>query len=125
MKYCSHCGRELLDEAIVCPGCGCAVEKKEEPKQPETQPTSNNSSYSGLSIGGFVCAFLMPLIGLILSIVARNNAVAANDMKSKSFAKAGIIVSIVMLVFSLISGILSYNFFMAIFEGMLNDPVLY
>lgn len=24
MKYCSHCGKELLDEAVICPGCGCA-----------------------------------------------------------------------------------------------------
>lgn len=25
MKYCTHCGKELLDEAVVCVGCGCAV----------------------------------------------------------------------------------------------------
>lgn len=25
MKYCSKCGKELLDEAVLCPGCGCAV----------------------------------------------------------------------------------------------------
>ena len=25
MKYCSHCGKELLDEAVICVGCGCAV----------------------------------------------------------------------------------------------------
>ena len=25
MKYCSKCGFELLDEAVVCPKCGCAV----------------------------------------------------------------------------------------------------
>ena len=25
MKYCSHCGRELLDEAVICPSCGCRV----------------------------------------------------------------------------------------------------
>lgn len=25
MKYCSHCGKELLDEAVVCPSCGCKV----------------------------------------------------------------------------------------------------
>lgn len=24
MKYCTHCGKELLDEAVICPGCGCA-----------------------------------------------------------------------------------------------------
>ncbi len=25
MKYCTHCGKELLDEAVICMGCGCAV----------------------------------------------------------------------------------------------------
>ena len=25
MKYCTHCGKELFDEAVICPGCGCAV----------------------------------------------------------------------------------------------------
>lgn len=25
MKFCSHCGKELLDEAVICTGCGCAV----------------------------------------------------------------------------------------------------
>ena len=26
MKYCSKCGRELFEEAVVCPGCGCALQ---------------------------------------------------------------------------------------------------
>lgn len=25
MKFCSHCGKELFDEAVICPGCGCAA----------------------------------------------------------------------------------------------------
>ena len=25
MKYCTHCGKELLDEAVICVGCGCPV----------------------------------------------------------------------------------------------------
>lgn len=27
MKYCSKCGKEHLDEAVICVGCGCAFEK--------------------------------------------------------------------------------------------------
>lgn len=23
MKYCTHCGKELLDEAVICTNCGC------------------------------------------------------------------------------------------------------
>ena len=25
MKNCNHCGKELLDEAVICPHCGCSV----------------------------------------------------------------------------------------------------
>ena len=25
MKYCSRCGAEIADQAVVCPSCGCAV----------------------------------------------------------------------------------------------------
>ena len=28
MKYCTHCGKELLDEAVICVGCGCPVTEK-------------------------------------------------------------------------------------------------
>ena len=27
MKYCTHCGNELLDEAVICPKCGCEAKK--------------------------------------------------------------------------------------------------
>ena len=29
MKYCSHCGKEIADEAVICPGCGCEVSSKQ------------------------------------------------------------------------------------------------
>ncbi len=25
--YCQYCGKELADEAVVCPNCGCATDK--------------------------------------------------------------------------------------------------
>ncbi len=36
MKYCSHCGTQIEDEAVICIHCGCAVSGKINPK--------NNSS---------------------------------------------------------------------------------
>ena len=26
MKFCQKCGKEIMDEAVICPGCGCSVE---------------------------------------------------------------------------------------------------
>ena len=43
MKYCTHCGKELLDEAVICVGCGCAVEGQ------NTQ-TVNNKSVDGVTL---------------------------------------------------------------------------
>ena len=28
MKYCTHCGKEILDEAVICVGCGCTVDRQ-------------------------------------------------------------------------------------------------
>ena len=33
MKFCSHCGHELLDDAFVCPNCGCKVNSNCEPQK--------------------------------------------------------------------------------------------
>lgn len=27
MKYCRNCGNQLVDEAVICPKCGCQVEQ--------------------------------------------------------------------------------------------------
>lgn len=50
----SQCGKELVDEAVVCPNCGCAVQAPV--SQQEDKPST------GLNI----LAFLFPLVGLIL-----------------------------------------------------------
>ena len=31
MKYCAHCGKELLDEAEICMGCGCKTTETSAP----------------------------------------------------------------------------------------------
>lgn len=50
MKYCTHCGKELLDEAVICPHCGCRAE-------------SNNSAINKNDL--FVVIKIFMLIGCI------------------------------------------------------------
>ncbi len=40
MKYCTHCGKELFDEAVVCVGCGCPVTPKAAGREGYFQDTS-------------------------------------------------------------------------------------
>ena len=57
MKFCQHCGKEVLDEALICPGCGCSVQ------------TINNTKVIGgdesVSVGLVVLSVLIPLFGII------------------------------------------------------------
>lgn len=56
MKYCSKCGKEIMEEAVVCPGCGCLVEN--------TQLKS--TSDSGLKIAAKIF-MILGTIGLGIS----------------------------------------------------------
>lgn len=58
-KFCSHCGREVFPQAVVCPNCGCSV-REEEADVPNT----------GLNVR----AFLFPIVGLILYLVYHDKA---------------------------------------------------
>lgn len=50
MKYCSQCGAQLVDEAVVCPQCGCPV-------QPQRSIDPNASPKSRL-IALLLCVFV-------------------------------------------------------------------
>lgn len=52
MKYCSSCGAEVNDNAVVCLKCGCAIQQ---------QPQVDES----VSVGLVILAVLIPLFGII------------------------------------------------------------
>lgn len=84
MKYCSHCGKEIMSEAVICPHCGCATgtSMSLEPDNPST----------GLNI----LSFFFPLIGLILFIVFQSKTpTKANHIGW--WALAGFLVNVLLL----------------------------
>lgn len=87
MKYCSRCGSELVDDAVVCTHCGCLCDKANRIAQ---------DRYNGLAIGGFVASFFSNIVGLILCIIALNQ-LKKSDEKGKGLAQAGLVISIVSL----------------------------
>lgn len=76
-------------------------------------PPEANQKYNGLAIAGFICSFLVSLLGLILSIVGLNQ-IKKQGGKGRGLAIAGIIISAagmviqVILVIALIVGGASY-----------------
>jgi len=111
MKYCKGCGSELPDDAIFCPSCGRNVQNDGQNTAGNTYTQYNNNynnppvypsdKYSVISILGFVFSFLYPVVGLILSIIAYNQAKTECSPKSQNFAKAGIIISSVFIGFAI------------------------
>ncbi len=84
MKYCSTCGKELYDNAVICPCCGVQVKAVDKPSK-------------GFAAIGFLC----PIIGLILYIVEHNNYPKKASSALKG-ALCGIIFLFVLLMLSMI-----------------------
>ncbi len=43
MKFCTKCGKEIFDEAVICPGCGCATGASQVPNIGGTYSPQNCS----------------------------------------------------------------------------------
>ena len=112
MKYCAHCGAELLDEAIVCPKCGCETEGASQ------QVRTQQESWNGMAIAGFVLSFFFAVVGLILSIIAYRQTKQTGE-KGKELALAGIIISAVELAGSVIGYIAVFAIYGSMFFAML------
>ena len=82
MKYCSHCGNQVEDQAVICVKCGCSV---------AAHTTEPDVPSAGLNI----ISFLLPVVGLILYILYHEKA----PMKAKEIGKwtiIGVCVSVVL-----------------------------
>ena len=88
MKYCSKCGKEIMDEAVICVHCGCqvaggtTVELNVQRQQKDLSPDVAKCAV--------VFAFLMPIVGLILGIVG---VVKYTDSNLKAKSKSAILFS--------------------------------
>lgn len=116
MKYCSHCGNQLADEAVICPQCGCAAGGAAQIKN------ENNSDV--IAILGFVFSFITALVGLVLSVIAYKSAVAEDNKRNKNFAVAGIVISSVSLGSVVIAVFIYVILLFTIFASAV-PPVIY
>ena len=89
--FCSKCGKEVNDEAVVCVHCGCAIENKK-----TSVANSNDAPNTGFAVLGF----FIPLVGLILYLVNKDTY----PLKAKSAGKGALIGFCVSIAFSIIYG---------------------
>ena len=94
MKFCSKCGKEVMEEAVVCPNCGCALASVAARPNPSDE-TVNTFGWGALG-------FCVPIAGLILYLIWKDSA----PKKSKS-AGVGALISVgVSVVFYIIYAII-------------------
>ena len=112
MKYCSQCGKELVDEAVVCPNCGCAVQAPVNQQEDKTSTGLNigcavqapvNQQEDKPSTGLNILAFLFPLIGLILFLCFQKTT----PVRAKAIGKWALIGFIVGIVLSVLGALFS------------------
>lgn len=98
-KFCSHCGNEVHESAVVCIRCGCAI------PQSSNINSANTSSYTSLICGiiGIIMAWFFALIGHILSIVG----ICLGVKEYKATGKlSGLVTSIIGEVCAIISSVI-------------------
>jgi len=88
MKFCNHCGAQVMDEAVICPKCGCSPGGT-------TQNTAITPEEDKANGGLMAVSILIPLIGIILAIVKWKETPNA----AKSYLTAAIIAWVVGAIF--------------------------
>ena len=100
--FCPTCGKEINDNAVICPNCGCPT-NNQPPQQAVAPATSapmlENGEKPGMATAALVCAFLVPIVGLILGIAG---AVKYQTKSLKNRCIAAIPISIVVWALSFI-----------------------
>lgn len=61
MKYCSKCGNQLLDEAVICVKCGCVVDGKAE----KTMSSMGQAKQNAVAKKGTWIPFVFGLIAIL------------------------------------------------------------
>lgn len=90
--FCKNCGREIDNNAAVCPYCGVVASKEQLTPKSETNV---------LAIVGFVLSFFIAIAGLICSILGKKKADELSG-SGKGLATAGIVISIASMAISVI-----------------------
>ena len=98
--FCKNCGKEINDNAVICPSCGCAT----------GQAGHIVKADDASSIGYALLGFFVPLVGLILYLMWKTEY----PLRAKSAGKGALISVIVSVVFWLF-----YILFLVVLVGEL------
>lgn len=110
--FCSKCGEEIMDEAVICPKCGCKTGVEYAREVEIDEPKTGMGVLLGLFLG---------IIGLIIGLCLFKE----NTIARKTFIKAWAItfaITVVVYIIVLVAYISSVN---AVMEDLYDMSDLY
>lgn len=107
--FCSKCGKEISDNAMICTNCGCATENFQ---QKETQHDfySDVSSVKTLGFISIAAAFLIPLVALVCGGLGiyKSSSIPVNTKGLDEAKKLNIIGIAAGAVISVVAGFIIF-----------------
>ena len=114
---CPNCGNSIKQGETFCTSCGTQLGGVQQQPIYVVQQPSN-----GMAIAGFVLSFLIPLLGLIFSIIGYSKAKMLNN-SGKGLALAGIIISSVIMALALFFMIFSLFILKPRLNKVINESI--
>ncbi len=108
MKYCQHCGKELMDEAVVCTGCGYPINPAPAAPAPAVEEDKAN-------VGLCVLAVIIPLFGFIYWPLTYNKT----PKKAKACGICAVISFASRILLTIILTVVYTFLVIYMFDGML------
>lgn len=109
MKFCTYCGKEIADEAVICLGCGCKTQKAKSfvlPQETTPPPMLIEETEPQLATWAKICGIASFFIGwFALGITAIVLAYMSKDETNGvmcSSAKVGYVCGIISTVLTFI-----------------------
>lgn len=122
--FCSKCGNEINDEAVICPNCGCPTKNYNAPQTPAIQPNyaqyyqpvyrpksaeQELSTARTLGIVAIVAGIFIPLVGWICGGIgiSKANKIIAPEFpytieSAKRLNSIGLIISTCMFFVNIV-----------------------
>ncbi|MCI8330906.1 MAG: zinc-ribbon domain-containing protein [Bacilli bacterium] len=104
-KFCTNCGNKLDENADVCVKCGILIKKKGNSNY--SLESIEKSANTGFGFGlGSILAWILPLIGYpvtICGIIYSSKGMKSEASKGKAIA--GLILSIIFLIATIMNSI--------------------
>ncbi|MBR5569765.1 MAG: zinc ribbon domain-containing protein [Oscillospiraceae bacterium] len=111
MKFCTHCGKQIHDQAVFCIYCGCPVASAIPPHHKTDPKSIKQAADTSMILGiiGIIAAWIFALAGHITSIIGIVYGLKEQRETGHSNGLICSIIGEVCSVFSSLLGIVLYS----------------